>query len=368
MSNKRIFYLASSNEKLSYPSNEDQSAGIYICTFDSSDGRMEILSRDRTIPACQYLALSPDKNYLYATWLNGEGKPGNTSSVNAFSVNAETGGLTFINNANTLNNSPCYIKVDATGKNILGVNYNSADDQGSVYVFKRNDNGSIGEMTSFIKHEGSSVNAIRQQNSHPHMIFTDPTNQVVLVPDLGTDHVWLYNLKHESGEIIPHHPPRLPIHAGGGPRHLTFHPGGQYLYVINELDSTITVFHWGTNRYTEIETVPTIPADFDGESYCADIHITPSGDYLYGSNRGHESLVIYRIDQSTGKLMLVGNKSTQGSWPRGFTLDPSGEYAIVANQRTHEVVSFRIDRATGDLTATGHQIIVPGPIAIPAFL
>ena len=368
MSSKQIFYIASSNEKLPYPSDEDQSAGIYICAFDSSDGSIEILSRDETIPSCQYLALSPDKKYLYATWLNGDGEPGNTSSIHAFSVDAESGKLTFINSANTLNNSPCYVKVDATGKNVLGVNYNSADDQGSVYVFKRNKDGSVGEMTSFIKHEGSSINANRQQNSHPHMIFTDPTNQVVLVPDLGTDHVWLYNLNHDSGELTPHDPPRLSIHAGGGPRHLAFHPNGKFLYVINELDSTITVFHWGTNDFAEIESVPTVPADFDGASHCADIHITPSGDYLYGSNRGHESLVICKIDQSTGKLTLVGNESTRGSWPRGFTLDPSGEYTIVANQRTHEVVTFHIDKATGELNATGHQIIIPGPIAIPAFL
>jgi 6-phosphogluconolactonase len=187
-----------------------------------------------------------------------------------------------------------------------------------------------------------------------------------LTADLGLDKVMIYQIDRDGGKLRPNDPPWATVHPGAGPRHFDFHPNGRYAYLINEIDSTMTAFSYDAARgaLTELHSLPTLPQGFDGRSSCADVHVHPSGKYLYGSNRGHDSIVIYGIDEATGRLTYIGHEPTQGRTPRGFNVDPSGNFLLAANQNTDTVVSFRIDPATGRLAATGHVAQVPTPVCL----
>jgi 6-phosphogluconolactonase len=200
----------------------------------------------------------------------------------------------------------------------------------------------------------------------------DPSNRLALAVDLGIDQVMVYRLDAKQGKLTPATPPSVSTKPGAGPRHLTFHPNGQYAYLINELNSTITALAYDQRNgiLTTIGSVSTLPADFSGTSYCADIHVSPNGKFVYGSNRGHDSIAVFAVDMRSGKLNPVQHISTGGKWPRNFALDPSGRLLLVANQNTDNIVSFRIDSRTGKLTPTGQTMEVPSPVClrvVPAF-
>jgi 6-phosphogluconolactonase len=237
---------------------------------------------------------------------------------------------------------------------------------GSAAVFPVLDGGDLGEASCVARHEGSGPNPKRQQQPHPHSANLGPNEDFVYVPDLGTDRVMIYRLDVERAVIEPSDPDSAELAPGSGPRHMTFHPNERFAYVINELGNTITGFAYDaeTGALEEIETVPTLPEGFDGENKTADIHITPSGKFLYGSNRGHDTLVIYRIDEETGKLTFVGHEPTQGKTPRNFAIDPTGQYLLAANRESDNIVIFRIDGETGKLEPTGQIVEVPAPVCI----
>lgn len=339
-----------------------RSEGIYVYRMDESSGALEFISETEGGDNPAFLAIDPQQRYLYA--VNEVGtfadKPG--GAVSAFSIDPKTGELTYLNQQPTHGAGPCYLSVDQTSRFVLVANYSG----GSVSVLPIQSDGKLGEITDFVQHEGSSVNSRRQSSPHAHSIVLDGANRYAFVPDLGLDKIMIYKLDLANGKLKPNDEPWAKVKSGSGPRHFTFHPNSKYAYVINELDSTLTGFAYDGERGSlrEIQAVPTLPEDFSEISHCADVHISLSGKFIYGSNRGHDSIVIFQIDEETGKLTYVGHESTQGKNPRNFAIDPTGEFLLAANQNTNNIVIFRINQQTGKLIPTGHVTEVPMPVCL----
>src|SRR6185295_18869390 len=234
---------------------------------------------------------------------------------------------------------------------------------GNVTVLPIRSDGTLGMVMDVEQHEGAGVKE-QQKGPHAHCIILDAAERYALAADLGIDKVMIYRFDPATGKLTAGKQSSAELQQGAGPRHLTPHPNGKYVYVINELDSTMTVFKYNAGTLAQIETVSTLPSDFSGVSYCADVHVSPSGKFLYGSNRGHNSIVVFQIDQRTGKLTQLEHVSTEGNWPRNFTLDPTGRFLLVANQRTDNVVTFSIDPQTGRLEPTGQITEIPVPVCL----
>ncbi|MGD9043078.1 MAG: lactonase family protein [Desulfobacterales bacterium] len=341
---------------------EGKGEGIYVYKMDTASGEMELINTKTDVTNPSYLAFDPARRGLYA--VNElklfEGEP--TGTISAFSVDPQTGGLKFINKKPTHGTDPCHLTVDKTGRFVLLSNFMS----GSVCVLPVRDDGGLDDASDFVQHQGSSVDPNRQQGPHAHAVTLDESNRHAFIPDLGIDRVMVYNFDSKQGKLGSNAILEVPVKPGAGPRHIVIHPNGEWAFLINELDSTITAYRHerDSGKLTEIQTVSSLPLDFKGESTCADIHIAPSGMFVYGSNRGHDSIVIYKIDPHSGMLSYVGHESTQGNTPRNFAIDPSGTFLLVANQDSDTIVTFRIDSQTGKLQSTGQATPVPTPVCI----
>ena len=338
------------------------SEGIYVYRLDSETGALEYSSKITGVENPSFLDIHPSGRYLYSVNEIGEFEGKASGAVTAFYIHQNTGEISFLNQRATGGGAPCHVSVDATGKYLLVANYGG----GSVAAFPIGKDGRLGEASDFVQHTGSSVNPRRQSEPHAHSIMIDPENRFAFAPDLGLDKILIYKLNLEDGSFTANAQPWARVHPGAGPRHLDFHPNGKYAYVINELDSTFTAFRYDANigTLTEIQTISTLPEDFDGTSHCADVHVHPSGKFLYGSNRGHDSIVICAIDAETGMLSYIGCESTQGQAPRNFGLNPEGTFLLAANQSTNTIVTFAVDADTGELTATGNVAEVPNPVCL----
>lgn len=358
--NELLMYVGTYTRRQGSP---NQSEGIYVFRYDPATGACTQVSTAAAVNP-SFLAIDPSGHYLYSvSELSGktEGEPG--GAINAYRLDRKTGELTYINQSSTGGDGPCHLVVDATGRHVLASNYAG----GSICVLPIQDGGSVGEAVSVIQHEGSSVNPQRQNEPHPHSINVSPSNRYAYVPDLGTDKVMIYEFDSSTGQLkASHDQPWARTKSGAGPRHLAFHPSQKFLYVIDELDSTVTAFNWDSQRGTlkEIHTVPTLPSDFKGRSHCADIHVHPNGKFVYGSNRGHDSIVVYSIEERTGQLTTVEHVSTQGEIPRNFAIDPAGRHLLAANQNTNDIFVYEIDSRTGKLKPIGDRIEVPSPVCI----
>jgi 6-phosphogluconolactonase len=340
-----------------------KSKGIYRSTLDLSTGSLSSPVLAAEIRSPSFLALHPNGQFLYAVneISNFQGRPG--GAVTAFAIDPETGMLRQLNQASTLADGPCHLVVDSTGRNVVAANYGG----GSAVVIALEADGRLGSHGSSIQHRGSSVNPQRQQGPHAHGIYLDAANRFAFVPDLGLDRVMIYRFDAGAHSLTPiHPPPYATVKPGAGPRHFAFHPNGRFAYVINELDSTITAFSYDAAQgtLTEAQTVPTLPADFKGQSSTAEIAVHPNGKFLYGSNRGHDSIAVFAIDAATGKLTFVQHEPTQGKTPRNFALDPTGAFLLAANQDSDNVVVFRIDAQSGKLSPTGKSIEVGAPVCV----
>lgn len=331
--------------------------GISVWDFDAAEGKLNLRTEAEAENA-SFLAFAPDRRFLYA--VNELGQPG--GGVSAFRVDAETGGLTFLNRQPSHGTYPCHLSVDQTGRCVYVANYGS----GVLAAYRIQADGSLSEATEVVQHTGAGPDKRRQEGPHAHSITVDPSNRFALAADLGIDKVMLYRLDLEGGKLIPHAPPWAEVAGGSGPRHLDFDPTGRFVYLINEMGNTITVFSYDADAGTlsTLQTVPTLPEDFTGRNTCADIHVHPSGRFLYGSNRGHNSLVCYTIDGDTGLLNYGGHQSTLGETPRNFAIDPSGRFLLAANQDSDSIVVFAIDAESGQLTPTGEVAQVPAPVCI----
>ena len=338
-----------------------KSEGIYVYKFDLSSGEFKHLATAKGIVDPSFLAIDPRRRHLYAVNEIEEfgGKPG--GAVSAFKVDPQTGNLQFLNQQPSLGGAPCYVTVDKLGKFVLVANYGG----GNAAVLPINDSG-LGKPVDMVQHGGSSVDPERQKGPHAHNVILDKTNRHAFVTDLGLDKIMIYRFDGSNGKLTPNGAPWVKLKPGAGPRHFTFHPNGRWAYVINELDSTFTAFSYesGPGSLKELQTVSTLPTGFSGENSCADVHVSPSGKFLYGSNRGHDSIVVFSINPGTGKLTFVEHVSTGGKTPRNFTIDPTGAFLLAANQKSDNVVSFRIDPTSGRLRPTGHVAEIPTPVCL----
>ncbi|HEX7335160.1 MAG TPA: lactonase family protein [Pyrinomonadaceae bacterium] len=336
-----------------------KSEGIYGYQMDPGGKLTRVNSIKSTNPS--FLAIDRSKRYLYAVNEVGEfaGRPG--GGVSAYAIERDTGNLRLLNEQATQGADPCHLSIDNRKRALLIANYTG----GNVTVLPLRSDGTLGMVMDVEQHEGSGPKE-QQKGPHAHCIILDRSERYALAADLGIDKVMIYRFDRATGKLTAAQQPFAELKAGAGPRHLTLHPTGRFLYVINELDSTMTAFRYnGVNgTLTHIDTVSTLPSDFSGVSYCADVHVSRSGKFLYGSNRGHNSIVVFAIDQRTGKLTLAQHVSTEGNWPRNFTLDPSGRFLLVANQRSDNVVTFSIDTRTGQLTPTGNIEEIPSPVCL----
>jgi 6-phosphogluconolactonase len=337
-----------------------KSEGIYVYRFDPHTGALNRSSSIKSVNP-SFLTIDRSKRYLYAVNEVGEyaGKPG--GAVSAFEIDRGTQNLRLLNEQATQGADPCFLSVDSRKRTLLVANYTG----GNVSVFSLRPDGTLGMVAEVKQHEGSGIKE-QQKGPHAHCIIFDRLERHALAADLGIDKVMIYRIDRATGKLAPAKQPFAELKPGAGPRHLSFHPSGKFLYVINELDSTMAAFKYNelSGTLTDIETVSTLPSDFSGASYCADVHVSPSGKFLYGSNRGHNSIVVFQIDQQTGKLTLIEHVSTEGNWPRNFTIDPSGAFLLVANQRSENVVVFSIDPSTGRLKPTGVNEAIPAPVCL----
>jgi 6-phosphogluconolactonase len=338
------------------------SKGIYLCHLDLATGRLSSAELAGETANPSFLALHLGKPLLYAVGEMGSSAKGKGGAVSAFSIAASSGKLTLLSQQSSGGAGPCHLVVDHTGRFVLVANYGS----GSVACLPIQEDGRLGEATSFIQHEGSSVDPKRQTGPHAHGIYLDAANRFAFVPDLGLDKIMIYRLDAAQGQLVPHEPPSAGVAPGSGPRHFALHPNGRFAYVINELNSTLTAFACNAKRgaLETLQTLSTLPEGFSGSNTCAEVQVHPSGKFLYGSNRGHDSIALFAIDPDTGRLRYLAHESTRGKTPRNFAIDPTGTYLLAANQDTNNIVVFRIDAASGKLVASGDSVGVGSPVCI----
>lgn len=341
---------------------DDAAGGIFICEFDPNTGAITKTGQFPGVAQSTFLTVSPDKKYLYTVNETDNFGGEESGAFSAYQIEPQTGELKFLNQLSSGGAWPCFISIDATGKVVLVANYGG----GSVLSATAGADGSLEKIASFDQHEGSSVNPERQEAPHAHQIIMDPTNTFAYSCDLGLDKILIYRLNRTTGALEPNDPPFIEVVPGSGPRHMTFHPNGKYAYVINELNATIIAFTIDAEngRLQAIQNISTLPPNYDTHKQCADIHVHPSGKFLYGSNRGHDSIAIFTIDQTNGKLTAAGHQGEHIAWPRNFAIAPGGKFLLVANKNSNDVVSFAIDQETGALTPTGNSIEMPKPMCI----
>jgi len=334
---------------------------IHALQFDPGTGSLKPLHRTTDIQHPFFLAITPDKRFLYA--IDTEQFGGKEDEfVAAYAIKGRTGMLKRLNRQSARGSASCYLDVDATGKAVLVANYST----GSVAALPVNTDGSLGEAASFVQHQGSSVNPSRQKAPYAHSIVVSPDNRFALAADLGIDKILVYRLAPPTAGLTANESQAFAsVPPGSGPRHLTFHPNGRRVYVINELTNTVTFFDYAsdTGSLTQRQTISTVPADFDGTSYCADLKITPDGQFLYGTNRGHDSIAIYRIGDD-GRLSLVGIEPSRGKGPQNLLITPDGRWLLCANMPGNNVIVFRIDADTGRISAPGDPISITMPSCI----
>ncbi|MBI2191323.1 MAG: lactonase family protein [Planctomycetes bacterium] len=339
-----------------------QSQGIYVYRLDPSSGALSPVSQATGIQHPSFLAIEPRRPCLYSVSEVAEsgGKP--TGAVSAFAIDPRTGGLTFLNHQSSGGRGPCHLCVERTGRYVLVANYSG----GSVAMLPIEPDGRLAGASDFVQHQGGSVDPRRQEGPHAHSIQVDPGNRYAFAADLGLDKVLVYRLDLAKGKLRPNDEPWASVKPGAGPRHFDFHPSASFAYLINEMGNTVTAFRYEAARgvLREVQMVSTLPADFSATSHCADIHVAPSGRFVYGSNRGHDSIAVFAIDPATGRLNSLGQESTRGKTPRNFGIDPTGTFLLAANQDTNSIVTFRIDAETGRLAATGSAAEVPTPVCV----
>ena len=335
------------------------SRGIYRLRLDGKTGKLTTKSLSATTENPSFLALHPSGKYLYAV-----NEVGPVGRVSAFSISPDSGALTFLNDASAGGDGTCHLSVDKTGRFVLAANYGG----GSVTVIPIMADGQVKAASDFVQHQGSGANPKRQKGPHAHGIYLDEANRYVYVPDLGMDKVMIYKFNAGSGKLTPSDPPYGETAPGAGPRHFAFHPKSDFAYVITEMTCTVTAYERDTKGggLTAIQTISTLP---EGTSVLpafstAELEMHPSGKFLYGSNRGHDSIVVYEVDGKTGQLSLLQHMSTGGRVPRSFAVSPDGKWLIAANQNSANLVVFKVDTKTGKLSETGNTAEVPNPVSV----
>ena len=328
--------------------------------LDTAAGALKLVHRTPGIEHPFFLAISPNHRFLYSIQAKEFGGAEH-EFVAAYLIDHSTGGLRCLNRQSTHGASSCYLELDGSGKTLLVANY----DTGSVAAFPVQEDGSLREAASFFQHAGSSVDKERQEGPHAHSFVISPDNRHAYAADLGLDQILGYRLDAAHAKLTPNQQPFVRTIPGAGPRHLTFHPNGKHLYAINELANSVTLFDYDSKSGMLIErqTISTVPEGFKGTSHTADLKITPDGRFLYGTNRGHDSIAAYRLGED-GRLSLIEIQPSLGGGPQNLLIAADGKLLICANMAGSNVSVFRIDPQTGALTSTGAPLAVPSPSCI----
>jgi 6-phosphogluconolactonase len=367
--NHRLVFIGTYTQPIRFGTGkilQGKGEGIYVYDLDTLSGYMKLHNVVEAGPNPSYLTFDASHSFLYAVNELKEFNGAPTGAVSAFSIDSKNSTLRFLNRQPSHGTDPCHLLVDKTGKYVLVANFMS----GGVSVLPILKDGSLGDATDVIQHQGTSVDPVRQAGPHAHGITLDQTGRFVFVPDLGLDKLMVYRFDPDRGKLEQNDPPWINVLPGAGPRQLVMHPSSAYAYLINELNSTVAAFRYDRQQGSleQIQTLSTLPAEYQGATTCAELQISPSGKFLYGSNRGHDSIVIYAIDQKGGMLTCIGYRNTQGRTPRHFIVDSEGIFLFVANQDTDNVVTFRLDPASGEPNLTGNSIEVPTPVCIKVMI
>jgi 6-phosphogluconolactonase len=333
-----------------------KSEGIYVYDFNTETADFKLRSVAKGLKDPAFLTFSNDHKFVYSV---GELSP-QEGTVHAFSFDKNTANLTLLNTQSSQGERPCHIALDKTGKWVAIANYRG----GNICVYPVEANGKLGTATQMIQHVGKSKDAERQEKAHAHSVNFSPDNRYLLVPDLGMDKIMQYAFDATSGKLSTIQKPYFQTDSGAGPRHFTFSINGKFGYVVQELNSTVTVFGYKNGELTAIQTIETLPIDYTGRKWSADIHLSPDGRFLYASNRAHESLTIFSVNAKTGRLTFVAHQNTFGKTPRNFMISPDGKLLLVANQESDNVVIFRRNTTTGLLTKLPQEIIIPNPVCL----
>lgn len=342
--------------------DDGRSKGLYLVRIDPGSGKLRVAGSIDAGANPSYLAIHPNGQVLYA--VNEVDKFDNKPSggVVAFSIARDTGRLTRLGERATEGAGPCYVSVDGSGRVVLVANY----DGGSVALLPIQANGSLAAATSVVKHTGRGPISDRQAEPHAHCIVADPSNRFALAADLGADRVFVYRLDLDGKALRRVEGDDAVMHAGAGPRHIAFHPTQPFVFVSNELDSTVATLRFDAARgaLSLLGATSTLPNGWKGENYPADIHVAASGRTVYVSNRGHNSIAVFSVAEGAGALTLEQTVSTRGDWPRNFTLDPTDRWLLVANQKSDSVVVLGRDPASGKLTPTRQRLMLPSPVCL----
>lgn len=353
-----------SKERLYVGTYSDRgSKGIYVMEFDRASGKLSELQTLEDKQSPSFLTIHPNRKFLYAVYREGMNEDDKNGTVTAFRIDPKSGKLSKLNEQSSHGAGPCHISIDPKGKLAYVSNYGG----GNLAVYPLNPDGSLGMATDVIQHEGSSVNTNRQQAPHMHSIIPSENGDHLYASDLGIDKIMIYRPERERGEIKPAQPAYAASTPGAGPRHFTLHPNGKLAFSIEELSSTIAAYtvDQKTGALKAVDRVPTLPEGTQVQNNTtADIHVSPDGKYVYASNRGHDSIVIYAIDADSGKLSYVGHEGSGGAHPRNFCIDSQGEFVFVANRDNDNVVIFERDANSGKLSPTGSEAHIPAAVCI----
>ena len=340
----------------------DGSEGLYVFSFDRQTLSLELLQTisDRLAPSFQ--AVHPKMPVIYSASRSPISEENDHQIIGAYRADKETGMLSLINEQSVMGISPAHVSVDPLGSFVYVSNYTS----GNVIILPIRDDGGLEAASDVVQHIGSSIHPTRQQTAHAHAADPSPNGRFLYVSDLGMDRIMIYEVDRQQRALTPASTPWFENTPGAGPRHLSFRRDGAYAYSVEELTSTIAVLRVdkNTGALRQVQRVEMLPDDFQGSSTAADIHVSPDGKFLYASNRGHDSMVIFSVDESTGELSLVGHEPAIGQHPRNFMIDESGELVFVANRDSKHIVVFRRDPLTGALNYTGTELNVPRAVCV----
>lgn len=339
-----------------------ESKGIYCAKLNLISGALTDLQLAAELVNPSFLAFHPKLPRLYACGEVGEFAGGKGGAVTALAIDEADGRLALLNQQSSGGAGPCHVTVDRAGSNVLVANYGA----GSVAVLPIDGQGRLKEPSCVMQHRGSSVHPTRQKGPHAHSVNVSPDGRFVFAADLGIDKLLVYRFDSAAGTLSAHEPPAVEMAPGAGPRHFAMHPSGRFAFVINELNSTITTLAYDgtTGRFRVLDSVSTLPKDFDGRNTTAEVVVHPLGRFVYGSNRGHDSIAVFTFDETTGRLAAQGCTPSGGRTPRNFAVEPSGRLLLAAHQDSNNVVVFRIDPSTGDLKPTHFELKVPAPVCV----
>lgn len=331
--------------------------GLSLCTLDTVTGEMATVRVFKGIDNPGFLTISPDRQFMYVATRGPKATDPDGGAVSAFRI-MEDGGLQFLNKQTSAGEDPCFVEVSRDGKWVAAANYSG----GSVVLYPVGEDGELRPAASVVRHEGSGPRKNRQARPYAHSIRFTPFGETVYAADLGADRLFAYRLQLPEGKLVATPDASALLPAGSGPRHFDFTPDGRFCYVANELSSTVTVFAFRQGRMHQIQDISALPAGYEGVSYCADIHLSPCGRFLYVTNRGHNSVAVFSRDGDTGEISPLAYVPVEGNWPRHMALAPGGRFLLVANQRSHNITLFRLEN--GLPVFTGKELKTPAPVCI----